>query len=59
MFLDAIVRLYAQKREVNKHILDVAEHLSSDELTSVIVEGQPSIRDTLFHMFDVIESHFA
>jgi uncharacterized damage-inducible protein DinB len=59
MFLDAIVRLYAQKREVNKHILDVAEQLSSDELTSVIVEGQPSIRDTLFHMFDVIESHFA
>jgi hypothetical protein len=25
MFLDAIVRLYAQKREVNKHILDVVE----------------------------------
>ena len=59
MFLDAIVRLYDYQREVNKHILDVAEHLSSDELTSVIVEGQPSIRDTLFHMFHVIESHFA
>jgi uncharacterized damage-inducible protein DinB len=58
IFLDAIVRLYDYQREVNKHILDVAEQLSSDELTSVIVEGQPSIRDTLFHMFDVIESHF-
>jgi len=45
MFLDAIVRLYDYQREVNKHILDVAE--------------QPSIRDTLFHMIDVIESHFA
>jgi uncharacterized damage-inducible protein DinB len=34
MFLDAIVRLYDYQREVNKHILDVAEQLSSDELTS-------------------------
>jgi uncharacterized damage-inducible protein DinB len=59
MFLNAIVRLYDYQREVNKHILDVAEQLSSDELTSVIVEGQPSIRDTVFYMFDVIESHFA
>lgn len=59
MFLDAIVRLYDYQREVNGHILDVAEQLSNDELTSVIVEGQPSIRDTLFHLFDVIESHFA
>ena len=25
MFLDAIVRLYDYQREVNKHILDVAE----------------------------------
>ena len=58
MFLDAIVRLYDYQREVNKHILDVAEQLSSDELTSVIVEGQPSIRDTLCHMSDVTESHF-
>jgi uncharacterized damage-inducible protein DinB len=34
MFLDAIVRLYDYQREVNKHILDVAEQLSGDELTS-------------------------
>jgi uncharacterized damage-inducible protein DinB len=59
MFLDAIVRLYDYQREVNNHVLEVAERLSEDELTSIIIKGQPSIRDTLFHMIEVVESHFA
>ncbi|MBN4064659.1 DinB family protein [Dehalococcoides mccartyi] len=58
MFLDAIERLYEYQREVNTHLLEVAKRVSDDDLTSVIVEGQPSIRDTLFHMIDVIEVHF-
>ncbi|MDP6666132.1 MAG: hypothetical protein QF357_01895 [Dehalococcoidia bacterium] len=46
VFLSAIVRLYDYQRRVNGHVLDVAEQLSSEEFTSVIIEGQPSIRDT-------------
>jgi uncharacterized damage-inducible protein DinB len=59
MFLDAIVRLYDYQREVNNHVLKVAEQLSTEELTAVIVEGQPSIRDTLLHSFDVIQINAA
>ena len=59
MFLDAVVRLYDYQREMNDRVLDVAQQISRDDLTAVLIEGQPSIRDTLFHIFDVIESHFS
>ncbi|MDA1279211.1 MAG: hypothetical protein O3B95_04120 [Chloroflexi bacterium] len=58
-FLEAINRLHVYQRESNDRILDVAGRISDEQFTSVIVEGQPSIRDTLFHMFDVIDIHFA
>jgi uncharacterized damage-inducible protein DinB len=57
MFLDAIRRLYDYQREVNSHILDVAERVTSDEFTAVIIEGQPSIRDTLVHLIDVVQTN--
>lgn len=50
MFLHAIVRLYDYQYKMNGHILNVAEQVSNEELTSVIIEGQPSIRDTLVHL---------
>ena len=59
MFLDAVQRLYDYQREVNNHLLSVTCWLSEDELISIVVEGQPSVRDTLFHMIEVIEIHFA
>ena len=59
VFLDAIRRLYDYQREMNDRILLVAERLSETEFVSVIVDGQPSIRDTLVHLFDVIDVHFA
>ena len=59
MFLEAIIRLYEYQRESNSHLLDVVEELSNTELTSVVVEGQPSIRDTLVHMFSVIQINVA
>jgi uncharacterized damage-inducible protein DinB len=59
MFLDAIVRLYEYQREVNNHLLHVAESVSNDEFIALIIEGQPSIGDTLVHMIDVIDIHFA
>ena len=59
MFLDAIRQLYDYQREVTGHVLDVSAELSNEEFTSIIVEGQPSIRDTLFHFVDVVETHFA
>lgn len=57
IFLEAMVRLYDYQREMNSHILDVAERLSSDELTSVIIEGQRPIRDTLLHMIDTVQTN--
>ena len=33
--------------------------VSDHDFTAVIVVGQPSIRDTSFHMVEVIENHFA
>ena len=57
IFLEAIVRLYDYQREMNNHVLDVAERLSGDELTSVIVEGQRTIRDTLLHMIDTVQTN--
>ncbi|HIF72570.1 MAG TPA: hypothetical protein EYQ61_08465 [Dehalococcoidia bacterium] len=59
MFLDAVVRLYEYQRRVNNHLLTVAEQVSSDDFTALVIEGQPSISDTLVHMFDVIDIHFA
>lgn len=59
MFLDAIKRLYDYQREVTDHVLDVSAQLSNEEFASIVVEGQPSIRDTLFHLVEVIEIHFA
>ncbi len=59
MFLDAIVRLYDYQREVNDHVLNVAAQLSDDEFTSVLIEGQPSVRDTLLHMLGVIQINVA
>lgn len=55
LFLGAIVRLYDYQREMNGHILDVAEQLSDKELTSVLIEGQPSVRDSLVHLFVVVQ----
>ncbi len=59
MFLDAIVRLYDYQREVNDHVLNVAAQLSDDEFTSVLIDGQPSVRDTLLHMLGVIQINVA
>lgn len=55
IFLGAITRLYDYQREVNTLILDVAEQLSDDDLAAVIVEGQSPIRNTLVHLFLVIQ----
>jgi uncharacterized damage-inducible protein DinB len=57
MFIDAIVRLFEYQRESNEHILEVASRLDSPQLTSEIVEGQPSIRDTFVHMFGAVQAH--
>jgi uncharacterized damage-inducible protein DinB len=59
MFLDVIRRLYDYQREVIDHVLNVSAQLSNEEFVSSIVEGQPPIKDTLFHIIDVIETHFA
>ena len=59
MFIDAIERLYAYQRESNNHLFKVSSAVSDRDFTDVIVVGQPSIRDTLFHMVEVIETHFA
>jgi len=58
MFLDAIRRLYDYQHEVTDHVLDVSTQLSNEEFVSIVVEGQPSIRDTLFHPIEVLETHF-
>ncbi|MEE8045558.1 MAG: DinB family protein, partial [Dehalococcoidia bacterium] len=55
MFLSAVGRLYDYQSEVNNHLLDVASRISRDEFTSVLIEGQPSIQDTLVHMVGVIQ----
>ena len=59
MFIDAIERLYAYQRESNNPLFKVASAISAHDFTGVIVDGQPSIRVTLFHMIEVIETHFA
>lgn len=59
MFIDAITRLYEYQQESNDHVLAVAEKLSLEEFTGVIVEGQPSVRDTLLHLQAVIEINVA
>ncbi len=54
MFIDAMERLYAYQRESNNHLFEVTSAVSDRDFTDVIVDGQPSIRDTLFHMIEVI-----
>jgi uncharacterized damage-inducible protein DinB len=41
------------------HVLDVSTRLSNEEFVSIVIKGQPPIRDTLFHLIEVIETHFA
>ena len=59
MFLNAIQQLYDYQREVTNHLLNVIGWLTRDEFVSIVVERQPSMRDTLFHMIEVVEIHFA
>ena len=55
MFLDAIHRLYSYLSDVNKQLMAHAYEVSDEDFASVVIEGQPSIRDTLVHMFSVIQ----
>jgi len=59
MFLEAIVRLYDYQRESNDHLFEVTANVGASDLTNVIVDGQPSIRDTLIHMISTIRTHNA
>lgn len=59
MFLDAIVRLYQYQRESNARVRDTVDEISVTELTAVVVEGQPSIKDTLIHLFSVTQMDVA
>lgn len=59
MFLEAIVRLYDYQRESNDHLFEVTANVGASDLTNVIVDGQPSIRDTLVHMISTIRTHNA
>jgi uncharacterized damage-inducible protein DinB len=59
VFLDAIVRLYDYQRESNARVLDIVDELSESELQSTIVEGQPSISDTLLHMISIVQINVA
>lgn len=52
MLLDVIRRMYQYTDERNRRVLDAAQKLSKEQFTKSIVEGQPSIRDTLVHSFD-------
>jgi len=59
VFIDAINRLYTYQRESNRHLLVIGGELPVAQLTEIVVDGQPSIRDTTVHMIEVIESHVA
>lgn len=59
MFLEAIKRLYEYQTEVNDHVLAVCDDLTDEELTAIHIKGQPSIRDTLVHMIDVVHINVA
>jgi uncharacterized damage-inducible protein DinB len=59
VFLEAIVRLYDYQRDVNSHILKIAEQVTPYEFVSVQIEGQNSIRDTLLHMLEIIQINVA
>jgi uncharacterized damage-inducible protein DinB len=59
MFLDAVTRLYKYQDTMMQHVLDTAENLSNDELTSVVIQGQPSVQHTLVHACDAHICHLS
>ena len=58
MFIDAIERLYAYQRESNNHLFEVASKVPDHDLADSMIYGLPSIKETLFHMVEIIEVHF-
>jgi len=58
VFLNAVRRLYEYHFEMTERVLAVADALNAGEFTSVVVKGQPPVRDTLVHMIDTETCHF-
>lgn len=59
MLLDAVRRLYEYNRETTRRLLDAAADVDPNDLTAVIVIGQPSIRDTFVHVCSAQSAHLA
>jgi uncharacterized damage-inducible protein DinB len=59
MFLEAVKRLYAYHAEMTERIITTAGKLTAEDLTKVVVKGQPPVRDTLVHMLDTQICHFS
>ena len=59
MFIDAVRRMYEYSDEMNRKVIDVAAGLSEAQFTAQVVEGQPSVRDTLVHMIDAHVCHLS
>jgi uncharacterized damage-inducible protein DinB len=59
VLLDAVRRLYAHNGEVTDRLLGTAADVDANEFTSVIVSGQPSIRDTFVHLCSAQSAHLA
>ena len=50
MFLTAVRRLYSYGAAANEQVLEAAGRLSAEQFTAPVIEGQPSVRDTLVHI---------
>ncbi|MCI0439274.1 MAG: DinB family protein [Chloroflexi bacterium] len=59
MFLEAVKRLYEYHAEVTERVLRAAGTLTAEQLTEVVVPGQPALRDTLVHIFDTQLCHLS
>ncbi|NQW17125.1 MAG: DinB family protein [Chloroflexi bacterium] len=59
MFLEAVKRLYEYQNDIMQRVMDTAESLSSIEFSSVIIKGQPSVRQTLVHACDAHVCHLS
>ena len=57
VLLTAVRRLYSYDASMNRRVLGVASELDNGQFTSVVVHGQPSIRDTLIHIADAMTCH--
>lgn len=57
MILTAIQRLFDYNSKMTDRVIHVAGALTQDQFTATVVQGQPSVRDTLVHMADAQVCH--